>query len=134
MSWFIFTSAVELDTDSFSLNISQCVQNIFQSLQQTHSVEKEDSISFKLSDMIVKENLLDQFIELWIRNLYVSSEIPAKMHHWNNTFKALQFIPFITLNSQGVLSGGERSYVPRNVITPPNSLYPMNTPENQQFG
>lgn len=75
------------------------MQNIFQSLQQAHSVEKKDQIRFKLSDVIVEENLLDKFIELWIRNLYVSSEIPAKMHHWNNTFKALQFIPFITLNS-----------------------------------
>lgn len=49
------------------------------------------------------------------------------MYHGYNTFEALQFVPFITFNSQTILPCGQWAHIPSNVITPAYGLHPVHT-------
>lgn len=71
-------------------------------------------------------NLLNQIVELWIRHLNISGEVPTEMDHWNDWLVTLKFIPLIANYSQFVLSCGQWTYIPCDIIAPADCLNPVN--------
>lgn len=76
--------------------------------------------------------LLDclKHFEVW--DFDVSREVPAEMHHRNDRLVALQLVPFIPGNSKLILTSGQRSDVPCDVVAPSDRLHPVNASETRK--
>lgn len=106
MRCFILPSAVEPHFDSFRFDILELRHHMPQRLQQAIANQSE---------------------QYWIGHFDVAGQIPAQMHHGHDALVALEFVPFVAFDAELILTGGQWSNIPRDVIAPANCLHPMHT-------
>jgi hypothetical protein len=101
---------------------------MFEGLQQRVSVEKctvKDLHSRLKAGLI----LLDVLEQLDVGHFDISRQIPTQMDHGNNTLVGLQLVPLVTLDAQMILTGGQGTHIPSDIIAPTDGLHPVHTPE-----
>ena len=123
---FVLRSSMELHVDSFWFHKLQNLHWMLERLEHAVSEERKRSLESKFclfSSMLISLDLIEQF---WIGDFDIPRQIPGQMHHRHDRLVAFKFVPFVANSGEIVLTRGEWTDVPCDVVAPSNRLHPMN--------
>jgi len=72
-----------------------------------------------------QEAVFDELKQLGIGDLDIPRQVPRQVDHRHDALVALQLVPLVPLDGEVVLPRCERPHVPRDVVTPPDCLDPV---------